>query len=80
MPIAALLPSVRPVDVLGTVSILDVVELSFELNEVSAAAIDDELDIVVMTDDSSLLGSIVRRPGSPSSGPGDPIREDSRSG
>lgn len=53
IPIAALPPSVRPVDVLGCAVTPDAVVFNSEPSEVSAAA-DDELEIVVIVADRLL--------------------------
>lgn len=53
MPIAALLPSVRPVDVLGTAPVPDAVELSFEL---TVASVGGEVELDGMVDEPLLDG------------------------
>ena len=56
IPIAALLPSVRPVDALGTALTPDAVELSSELRDV-AAGVGMEEGVAVPVADGLLLGS-----------------------
>lgn len=66
IPIAALLPSVRPVGTLGAAPNPDTVELSSELKDVAAAG-DEELDMVVFNADGLSLDSVVWSPASPDS-------------
>lgn len=66
MPIAALLPSVRPVDVLGATPAPDIVEFRTELGEPSVAR-GDGTDVAVAVADGPLLGEIVLSPMPPDS-------------
>lgn len=66
IPIAALLPSVRPVDSLGATPAPDIVEFRTELGRVVVAG-EDKADVAVAVADGPLLGKIVRAPMSPGS-------------